>query len=106
MPALVPVDSTAGAAFIGHLLSTLIFGFTCLQVYEYYTVNSSRDARFLRYFVATIMVLDMVHLCCVTHTLYWYLVTNFGDYDTLGRIVWSIEVQVGIADVITFLIQG
>ncbi|EJD50429.1 hypothetical protein AURDEDRAFT_182376 [Auricularia subglabra TFB-10046 SS5] len=106
MPALVPVDNTLGAAFIGLVLSAVVFGVTCLQVYEYYTANASGDTKSLRYFVAILLVLDTLHLVLVTHTMYFFLVTNFGDYQRLARIVWSLEIQVGVADLITALVQG
>ncbi|EJD50439.1 hypothetical protein AURDEDRAFT_58227 [Auricularia subglabra TFB-10046 SS5] len=106
MPALIPVDDTLGAAFVGHILSSAVFGVTCLQVYEYYTENCSGDSKLLRLFVAGIMALDLLHLFLVSHSMYFFLISNFGDYERLVRIVWSIEIQVGVADLITCLVQG
>jgi hypothetical protein len=41
--------------------------------------------------------MDTLHVALVTHTLYWYTITNFGDYEVLAQIVWSLEIQVGVA---------
>lgn len=51
------------------------------------------------------MVLDTLHFGLISHTVYFYMVTNFGDYETLSRTVWSFEVQVGVAEVLTVLVQ-
>ncbi|KAI9441015.1 hypothetical protein H4582DRAFT_1940965 [Lactarius indigo] len=51
MPALIPVDKTLGALFIGAVLSSMIYGITWLQVYSYYNTYSSKDKWPLKSFV-------------------------------------------------------
>jgi hypothetical protein len=36
-------------------------------------------------------------MALVMHLLYSYMVTDFGDYETLNKIIWSLEVQTVIA---------
>jgi hypothetical protein len=33
-------------------------------------------------------LLDTLHVVLVTHMLYWYTITNFGDYLVLAKTVW------------------
>ncbi|KAF8191651.1 hypothetical protein K438DRAFT_1590964 [Mycena galopus ATCC 62051] len=96
MPSLIPLDKSdfLGATLIGLVLSTLVYGITCLQVFLYYTKHSSRDSPFLKAFVCApvlrivFLVLDTVHVALLVSLMYHYSVTNFGDYSTLERSTW------------------
>ncbi|KAH9918465.1 uncharacterized protein B0H18DRAFT_937814 [Fomitopsis serialis] len=48
MPSLIPLDDYLGAILIGLLLSTVLYGVTCLQTYLYYTRYSKGDGRGLK----------------------------------------------------------
>ncbi|KAJ7896434.1 hypothetical protein B0H14DRAFT_2333441 [Mycena olivaceomarginata] len=78
MPSLVPLDNLLGAAFIGILVSTAIYGITCLQGYIYYTENSSGDN-----LSSSSSLLDTLHVILLGIFYYRYTVTNFGDYAQL-----------------------
>lgn len=106
MPALIPVDNTLGAALLGAILSAVVYGITCLQVFIYYTEQAADDHRLLRIFVGILMGLDTFHFTLVTHSIYFFAVTNFGDYVRDSRTVWSLQVQVGTAQLLTLLVQG
>ncbi|KAJ7747619.1 hypothetical protein DFH07DRAFT_962410 [Mycena maculata] len=78
MPALIPVDNFLGIALIGLVLSTIVYGITCLQVFSYYTKYSNRGGLFLKTFVGDVMALDMFHLALLVMFVYHYSVTNLG----------------------------
>ncbi|KAH9005784.1 hypothetical protein EDB86DRAFT_3070761 [Lactarius hatsudake] len=90
MPALIPVDNTLGALFIGTILSSIIYGVTWLQVYSYYNSHSSRDRWPLKSFVAFLMLIDTANVAFIIHTNYHTSVTNFGDYQALQFVPWSL----------------
>lgn len=106
MPSPVPLHDTIGAAFIGLVLSSIVFGVTVLQVYLYYTTHAGGDRLFLKTFVAALLVIDAFHLALVAHVLYFYTIKNFGDFLALTEIVWSLELQVGVAEFLTCMVQG
>lgn len=105
MPSLIPLDSLLGAAYVGVIVSTVIYGVTCLQVYLYYTEHCSNDGRFVKVFVAALMLLDTLHVVLLAHFLYHYTITNFGDYAALVPNMWSILVEVVIGDLLSTLVQ-
>lgn len=43
--------------------------------------------------VGTTILFDAIHLCFVSHTMYHYLVSNFGDEDALQHLVWSVLME-------------
>ncbi|KAH9005781.1 hypothetical protein EDB86DRAFT_1135951 [Lactarius hatsudake] len=90
MPALVPVHNTLGAFFIGTILSSIIYGITWLQVYSYYNNHSSRDRWPLKSFVAFLMLVDSANVAFIIQTNYHVNVTNFGDYQALPFVPWSL----------------
>ncbi|ETW79425.1 hypothetical protein HETIRDRAFT_427990 [Heterobasidion irregulare TC 32-1] len=105
MPSLTPLDSLLGAAYVGVIVSTVIYGVTCLQVYLYYTEHCSNDGRFVKVFVAALMLLDTLYVVLLAHFLYHYTITNFGDYAALVPDMWSILVEVVIGDLLSTLVQ-
>ncbi|KAJ7929546.1 hypothetical protein B0H13DRAFT_2539628 [Mycena leptocephala] len=108
---LIPLDDTLGAWLIGLIVSSVLFGVTCLQVYLYFTKHCSRDPVFLKTFraysikVALLMALDTLHLALLSHSFYSTTVTNFGDYVELGQAPWSLLVQVVVGDLLSALVQ-
>jgi hypothetical protein len=51
MPSGVSLDNSMGAYLIALLLSTTIYGVTCLQVYTYFTESVVQDPFALKAFV-------------------------------------------------------
>jgi len=90
MPALFPVDNTLGALFIGTVSSSIVYGVTSLQVWNYYTNHCSRDRLPLKLFVAILMVIDSVNVAFILYTTYRNSVTNFGDYRSNAGRPWSL----------------
>jgi hypothetical protein len=77
-------------------------------VYSYYVDGCLEDFKALRVFVAVLMyvshphcivrshlwrsrMIDSLHLALITHTLYWYLIKNFGDYIQLKIVIWYVS---------------
>ncbi|KAH9053232.1 hypothetical protein EDB87DRAFT_276284 [Lactarius vividus] len=105
MPALIPVDNTLGALFIGTVLSSVIYGVTWLQVYSYYNNHCSRDRWPLKSFVAFLMLLDTANLVFSTYTTYHIGITNFGDYRSNTFKTWSRPATALSAIVLEVLVQ-
>ncbi|KAJ7862858.1 hypothetical protein B0H13DRAFT_2071147 [Mycena leptocephala] len=91
---LMPLHDFLGAWLIGLILSSVLFGVTCLQVYRYFTKHSARDSIFLKGFVALLCAIDSLHLALVSHSFYSATVINFGDY-----------VQMDVGAVLSTLVQ-
>ncbi|KAH9936915.1 hypothetical protein B0H21DRAFT_758473 [Amylocystis lapponica] len=99
------LDNMLGAAFIGIVMSTAMYGVTCLQVYLYYTQHCSRDSLFLKLYVVVVMILETFHVALVSTAFYWYTVTNFGDFEVLTHNTWSLQIEVVVGEIVTALVQ-
>ncbi|KZT64979.1 hypothetical protein DAEQUDRAFT_769219 [Daedalea quercina L-15889] len=107
MPALIPLDEFLGVVFIGIIVSTILYGVTCLQTYSYYTQNSNNDSRWMKLFVALVVAVDSFHVALIATAYYYYTVTNYGDYFALQveQVPWSMAVQVPVGTVVGAMVQ-
>ncbi|KAJ7261071.1 hypothetical protein C8J57DRAFT_1719841 [Mycena rebaudengoi] len=82
---LLPMDDLLGPWLTAIIVSSIVFGVTCLQIYLYYTKYSSRDSEYLKLLVGFIMLMDTLHLVFISMLFYETTVTNFGDFTELGE---------------------
>ncbi|KAI0312783.1 hypothetical protein OF83DRAFT_1176314 [Amylostereum chailletii] len=84
------LDSFLGATFIGVVLSTVLFGITCMQLYLYYAERCLGDSRLLKFFVGGLVVIDTFHCAMVSVMFYHYTVSHFANLDTLSKTTWRV----------------
>ncbi|KAI6104368.1 hypothetical protein F5141DRAFT_1204199 [Pisolithus sp. B1] len=84
-------------AFIGGLVSIILYGTTTLQTYVYY-MHYSEDTFAIKLLVAAIWIVDTLHVSFVCHVLYHYLITNYGIPTSLDYIIWSLPASVLMND--------
>jgi len=99
------LDNTLGAAFLGIVAATFLFGITTLQVYLYYH-RYSHDSGINKVAVGTLWVLDCVHLLLIVHAVYYYAIKGFGNVLTLSVVVWSVKLEVTINVIIMVSVQS
>lgn len=76
-----------GIQMVGVVISSILFGISCLQTFIYYISQPfSRDPLWLKILPAWLMALQAVHLVLLVVAIYKTLVNNFGDYESLPII--------------------
>ncbi|PBK63010.1 hypothetical protein ARMSODRAFT_1024307 [Armillaria solidipes] len=90
--ALPSIGETFGACYIGSLMAAILYGISNLQVVLYYK-RYPNDWWVYQYSVALLWVLDALHVAFSTHALYYYMITMFGNFNGLDRILWSMKLQ-------------
>ncbi|KAG2740060.1 hypothetical protein P692DRAFT_20840931 [Suillus brevipes Sb2] len=71
-----------------------MIGLTSIQAYVYFRTHTGRWTKFYRFIVRSLRLfrtLDAVHLALTIHCVYYYLVTNFANFEALVTIVWSFK---------------
>ncbi|KAI0647740.1 hypothetical protein C8Q79DRAFT_1008154 [Trametes meyenii] len=118
------IDSTFGAALMGLVLGSCLYGVTVLQTFTYFR-NYGDDSKLIKSLVVTLTqaLADTLHLILCTRTIYWYeeysissgvavtwpsryLITNFGDADNLDRITWSMALQTDFNGIIGLIVEA
>jgi len=111
MTAPTPIDidgiikPNMGALMLGMVFSSVLYGVTVLQTYQYYD-GYWEDPLYLKTFVATLWVLDTAQLVTVVHANWWYLIAHYGDIAALEIVPASLAVEVGMTISIGLLVQA
>lgn len=98
------IDSTFGAYLIGVVISAILYGVTCVQVWYYY-VSYPTDPWHIKSLVFAVFASDTVHQALVTHSAYIYLVSDITNPAGLQDLVWSLIVEVLFNAITAFLVQ-
>lgn len=101
---LATLGNTIGAAFLGTVFASILYGVTNLQVYLYYQ-NYQNDWRVQKYSVALLWVLDTLHLSLTIAAVYHYLINSFGSLAALQMVVWAFKLQIAVNIVIIVVVQ-
>ncbi|KAJ4501151.1 hypothetical protein C8R41DRAFT_862795 [Lentinula lateritia] len=91
---VAPLHNTMGALLIGVLISCALWGISTAQTYIYFSVWRSLRPRIIaethqRRFIimipfdSSLCVLDTAHQIMLSHSIYIYLVSNFGNVEYL-----------------------
>ncbi|KAH8994327.1 hypothetical protein EDB86DRAFT_1264481 [Lactarius hatsudake] len=94
-----------GAAFVGLLVSTILFGLTIGQTWVYFWSYWNRDSKPLKLFVAFVTFADAIHTIICAYAIYWYLVLNFGNVEILRDSMWAMDLQVILSVVVGGSVQ-
>ncbi|KXN90321.1 hypothetical protein AN958_04354 [Leucoagaricus sp. SymC.cos] len=88
MSSTVHLDNTMGLALIGIVVAALLYGVSLLQVYYYYT--HQKDTWCIKWLVGLVMIFETIHQALITHSVYVYLVTYYGQPEMRKQIVWCV----------------
>ncbi|PBL02122.1 hypothetical protein ARMGADRAFT_1005558 [Armillaria gallica] len=100
------LDGTLGATLIGIVIGSMIYGLSLLQLYSYLAGRcSAKDGFFLKAFIAVLMSINSLHLILVCHSLYYYTITHFADFEALAVSTWSAAVHIPVGAIVSSLVQ-
>ncbi|KZP30035.1 hypothetical protein FIBSPDRAFT_1038401 [Athelia psychrophila] len=93
-----------GAGFIGLIIGAILFGMTILQCNSYFH-NYQQDQLWLKACVATLCLLDALHLIFSTHMMYFYMVTNFDNIAAADENIWSLKALAFVQVIVILTVQ-
>ncbi|KAL1733798.1 hypothetical protein EV714DRAFT_246030 [Schizophyllum commune] len=100
-----PIETPLGMLLIGLIISCALYGLNFLQIYLYFRTYPS-DSWWLKFLVASLLVLDTAGTALSGHGVYTYLIIHFGDPTAIAGIDTSLEVESQITNVITLIVQA
>ncbi|KAI9439681.1 hypothetical protein H4582DRAFT_2075057 [Lactarius indigo] len=83
-----------GVAFTGLLISIMLFGLTIVQTLIYFWKYWNRDSKWLKFFVAFVTFMDALRTIMCAYVVYWYLILNFGNIESLEDSMWALDSQI------------
>ncbi|KAI0356730.1 hypothetical protein OH77DRAFT_1423700 [Trametes cingulata] len=87
------LDATMGPLLIGVILAAIMYGVSCSQMYYYFT-RYPRDPWSIKLLVMAVWTTDSIHQALISHSVYWYLITEYGNPTALTLLSKSIIVEV------------
>ncbi|KAI0801518.1 hypothetical protein C8Q74DRAFT_498334 [Fomes fomentarius] len=93
-----------GAVLVGSLIAMFLSGAVWMQVFLYWQLYP-KDVLRIKFMVMFVWALDTLH-SAMTMTANWqYLINNFGEWETIDEITWSVAVSVALTASITFFVH-
>ncbi|KAJ7087627.1 hypothetical protein B0H15DRAFT_299283 [Mycena belliarum] len=107
VPAVIihALNNLLGPWFIGIMISSVIFGVTCLQMYLYFSKFSAKDPVFLKVFVAFLLAIEVLHVVLLGVSYYTASITNFGNFVEIFLGPWSLRAQIVIGVFLGTMVQ-
>ncbi|RDX54173.1 hypothetical protein OH76DRAFT_1479203 [Lentinus brumalis] len=103
--ALIDLNATFGALFIGFGVSCVAFGVLSMQAYTYLR-RYPLDVWWYKCLVGAIWVLELVDQAFIGHAVYFYVVSNWGMVTALLMApVWSLVLQVAIGAAVGCIVK-
>ncbi|GLB43231.1 hypothetical protein LshimejAT787_1301320 [Lyophyllum shimeji] len=90
----VNLDKKLGAAFLGNVIAAILYGITCIQALQFFRKRNRGDSLPFRVLIFFLWSLNTAHVALITHALYSYLISNYGNMSSTRSAVWSIISQV------------
>ncbi|KAK7691577.1 hypothetical protein QCA50_004976 [Cerrena zonata] len=103
-PVNIDIGPTLGAAFLGAILASIMYGVTTLQALFYY-MTYPKDSKKLIILVSGLWIMDSVDLAFVTHAIYTYFITDFLQPEKLEQSVWSVASVPITAGTVAFIVH-
>ncbi|KAJ7649471.1 hypothetical protein DFH06DRAFT_1193256 [Mycena polygramma] len=99
------LNNLLGPWFIGIMISSIIFGVTCLQMYLYFSKFSAKDPVLLKAFVAFLLSMEILHVVLLGVSYYTASIINFGNFVEIFLGPWSLRAQIVIGVFLGTLVQ-
>ncbi|KAI0756068.1 hypothetical protein C8Q80DRAFT_1264175 [Daedaleopsis nitida] len=93
-----------GAVLIGSLIALFLSGAVWMQVFLYWQLYPKDNIR-IKAMVMFAWVLDTLHSIMTMVANWQYLIVDYGRWDTIDHITWSIAVSVALTASITFFVH-
>jgi len=71
------------------MISAVLVGFALCQSLIYF-MQYAKDKAYIKILVAVTLICEVVHQGIISFTLYWYTITNFGQFSVFDRFIWSL----------------
>ncbi|KAH9850069.1 hypothetical protein C2E23DRAFT_931744 [Lenzites betulinus] len=102
---MASLDLTFGAMLIGVIVAGVLYGITCSQTYYYFS-RYQKDPWFIKLIVVAVWITDTTHQALVSHSIYFYLITAWGDPVALSSLTRTLIAEVFFNFLTGLFVQG
>ncbi|KAF8337613.1 uncharacterized protein EI90DRAFT_3119053 [Cantharellus anzutake] len=99
------INNMLGVILVCLIIAAYLFGMSSSQAYIYYD-RFPKDPWSYKLLVGVAWAIDTLHTALISHTVYYYTVTHFGDYSSLTTTpAWTFNVEVGLVPLLALIVQ-
>ncbi|KAK4052828.1 hypothetical protein OIV83_002115 [Microbotryomycetes sp. JL201] len=98
------LSSLLGPFLVEALVCSLLLGITLVQAKTYFE-RCGNDPTILVLAVALLWILHLFHNVCMSHTIWSFAVSHFGDYAALTIPPWSFGIGATLTGIASFIVQ-
>lgn len=91
---IADIRNSFGAAFVGLIISTTLFGVTITQIWIYFWRYRNKDPKILQFFISFVTFMDALHTMTCAYAIYWYLIRNICNVESVEDSMWALNVQI------------
>lgn len=103
----INIGETLGVTFLGVCVSSMLYGVTCLQTWNYFRSSKGKGDGILMWLMVTaLLVFDSAHQAIVIHAVYTYLVLDFANPIKVIQLVWSVPTEVVFNAILAIILNG
>ncbi|KAJ7508419.1 hypothetical protein B0H11DRAFT_1964884 [Mycena galericulata] len=98
------IPKTLGALLIGGFFASVLAGMVNIQTVFYFR-SYTKDPMQIKSLIFVVWSLDTLHSGFIWAGLWFFLIRNYGQFDTVDFIPWSIALTVIMTALVTFLVH-
>ncbi|OCH87215.1 hypothetical protein OBBRIDRAFT_173977 [Obba rivulosa] len=100
------IDDTLGVGLVGVIISAVLYGTTIGQCRTYFD-HATADSHPVKFLVGLLCLLNTMHIVFVTHVLYHYTITFFGNPQSETEPpIWSVSVLIPVEILLETIVRG
>ncbi|KAM5543559.1 hypothetical protein V8D89_002810 [Ganoderma adspersum] len=98
--------ATIGVGYLGVVFTSVVYGITCIQTFQYYRSPRARtDSALIKGLVGGVWILDTLQEVFAMHAFYFYLIDNFDKPAGLLIPIWSIAAGILVNALVSFSVK-
>ncbi|PIL23076.1 hypothetical protein GSI_14384 [Ganoderma sinense ZZ0214-1] len=98
--------ATIGVGYLGVVFTSVVYGITCIQSFQYYrSPRAKTDVPLIKFLVGGVWMLDTLQEVFAMHTFYFYLIENFDNPKGLLVPIWSIPAGILVNACVSFSVK-
>ncbi|KAK7693075.1 hypothetical protein QCA50_002640 [Cerrena zonata] len=99
------IPQLLGGMLVAVSFAFMLYGVTSAQAYIFF-MNSYGDPQWMKALVGAVWFLETAHSAFVIRQLYYMVIISFGDFDSIGKIDWSLACMTLMEIFIILLVEG
>lgn len=100
-----PIAVSHGPILVGIFMSTLLYGASMVQIWNYFSVYKY-DPLWMKLYVGVLLLEDSINTAFAIAWIYGLLITNFGNIEPFGLSNWLLETDPLLGGIIAFSSQA